>query len=568
MPFDTLPYNPHAIEPRRRKEQRLEQLRGLRAAWLTRWQECSENIEPKRGAFYETAGSQANRGQARDRKIKDTTGREALRTLQNGLMSGATSPSRPWIRMTVGDEELRSDPEVKLWLSEVTKRVLHVFQKSNAYQVMHNAYGDFGLFGTAGYLVLEDFEDVVRFYPLVIGEFFVGLDDRLAVNCVYRETVMTVGMLVDQFGLAACSDDVQRQYKLGRYDTAVDVCHAIERNDRQDRGKVGAEGMPWQDCYWEKGRGAAFLRHSGYHEFPAVVLRWDVAGIDPYGTGPGMDALPDMKQLHAQQIWKGKGIAKQVDPPLSAPGTMKSTMEGPTSLPGGINYVGDIDVAKGGVRPTYQPNLNLSDLKEDMEETRNSVKRAFFADLFFAISQMEGVQPRGEKEIEERRDEKFVQLGPVLERLHNEGLGPTVMRVYHVMERAGLIPPKPMALENREPEIEFISVLAVAQKALSTVGIERLLQLIGQIFEAFPEAREKVDIFDLIDDYAEFLGVDPRLIVPTDDARATIAQRERQAAQAQAATETVPALAKSASDLANADVGGGLSALQLMTGSV
>lgn len=564
MPLDAPSPTANLKSPRRLKEQRLEALRTLRSTWLSRWQELSENIEPKRGAFYETSGSVQSRGQARDRKIRDTTGREALRILQNGMMSGATSPSRPWIRFAVRDDGLKQDPEVKLWLSETTKRVLHIFAASNAYQVMHNAYGDQGLFGTAGYLILEDFEDVVRFYPLVVGEFFIGLNDRLAVDTVYREVVMTVAMLVEQFGLDACSEHVKGLYRQGAVDQSIDVIHAIEPNRKRDLRKKDRTGMAFEECYFEKGRGEGFLLEKGYHEFPAVILRWDVSGTDAYGTGPGMDALPDQKQLHSQQIWKGKGIAKQVDPPLNAPASMKEGMAAVTGIPGGVNFVNSADV-KGGVQPTYQPNLNLSDLKEDMAETRGSVKRAFYADLFMAISQMEGIQPRGSKEIEERKDEKLVQLGPVLERLHSEGLGPTVMRVYMLMERAGLIPPKPEALRGREPEIEFISILAVAQKAIATVGIERLLQLVGQIFEAFPEARTKIDILEVLDQYADFLGVDPKLIIPSDDAQATI-DAQAKAAQQQKAMEAAPAMAKSASDLASADVGGGMNALQMMTG--
>lgn len=550
-------------ERRRRSERRIEALRTIRQSWLNRWVELSANIDPKRGAFYETAANAANRGNARDKKIKDTTAREALRTLQNGMMSGATSPARPWFRLGVGNDNFADDPEVRLWRSEVTKRMLRVFAGSNIYLVLHNAYGDEGLFGTAGFLLLEDFEDVVRAYPLVLGQFFVGLDHRLAINTLGREFSMTVGQMVPKWGYERCSDKVQRDWDQGRYDTSVDICHLIEPNEERDLRLADAKGMAFREMYWEKNSTGDFLEVGGYHEFPAIILRWDVNGNDPYGTCPGMDVLPDVKQLHAQQVWKGKGIAKQVDPVLNAPASMKN--EPVTAVPGGVNFSTEAD-SKSGLRAAYQVNLNLGDLKDDMEETRNAIKRGFYSDLFFAISQMEGVQPRGNKEIEERKDEKFVQLGPVLERLHGEGLGPMVKRVYYLMDRAGLIPEKPAAMKDIEPDIEFISVLAVAQKAVATVGIERLLQLIGEIYEAFPEAREKVDIFDLIDDYADFLGIDPRLIIPTDDAKASVAQK-RQQAQQQQALEAVPGLSKSASDLANAEVGGGMSALQMMTGA-
>lgn len=553
---------------RRQCERRLEALRKLRNSWHTRWVELAEHIDPKRGSFYQSAANAENRGVRKDRKVKDGTARRALRTLQNGMMSGCTSQARPWFKVSLGvGDPLNSDMSVKEWISETTKRMLRVFADSNFYRIIQPAYGDLGLFGIAGYLAMEDFEDVVRFYPLVVGEFFVALNSRLEIDTVFREFSMSVSALVGEFGYSACSMRVRGMWDRGDYDTEIDVVHAIEPNMARDRRKVDAAGMPFREVYFEKGAtsadaGSDFLRKKGYHEFPAMICRWDVNGRDAYAGCPGMDAIPDVKQLYSQQVWKGKGIAKQVDPTLNAPASMKN--EPITGIPGGINYTPDGDT-KNTVVATYQPNLRLGDLKEDIAEIKQSIKETFYADLFFAISQMEGVQPRGNKEIEERKDEKFVQLGPVLDRVHGEWLKPTVKRVYALMDRAGLIPPKPDAIADREIDIEFISVLAIAQRAISTVGIERLLQVVGQMFEAFPQSAYKIDVFDLIDEYADLLGVDPRLIVPSMDAQQSM-DAQTQQMQQEKALAAVPAVAKSASDLANADVGGGLNALQLMTG--
>jgi hypothetical protein len=52
-------------------------------------------------------------------------------------------------------------------------------------------------------------------------------------------------------------------------------------------------------------------------------------------------------------------------------------------------------------------------------------------------AQMEGVQPRNELEIIERKGEKLIQLGPVLERFENEALDPAIERCFNIMLRAG-----------------------------------------------------------------------------------------------------------------------------------
>ena len=52
--------------------------------------------------------------------IYDSTATRALRVLAAGIMSGMTSPSRPWFRLTVSDDKLMDRQAVKLWLSQVT----------------------------------------------------------------------------------------------------------------------------------------------------------------------------------------------------------------------------------------------------------------------------------------------------------------------------------------------------------------------------------------------------------------------------------------------------------------
>ena len=49
---------------------------------------------------------------------------------------------------------------------------------------------------------------------------------------------------------------------------------------------------------------------------------------------------------------------------------------------------------------------------------------------------------RSATEIVERREEKMVMLGPVLERLHDELLDPLIGRVFQIIARAGQIPPR------------------------------------------------------------------------------------------------------------------------------
>jgi hypothetical protein len=70
--------------------------------------------------------------------------------------------------------------------------------------------------------------------------------------------------------------------------------------------------------------------------------------------------------------------------------------------------------------------MDLNALTADIGDVRQRINASFYTDLFLMISQSEeqGGSPVTAREIAERHEEKLLMLGPVLERLHDELLGP------------------------------------------------------------------------------------------------------------------------------------------------
>ena len=98
-----------------------------------------------------------------------------------------------------------------------------------------------------------------------------------------------------------------------------------------------------------------------------------------------------------------------------------------------------------------------------IERRQQAVRAAFYADLFLMATQLQDV--RSATEIAERRDEKLVMLGPVLERLHDDLLEPLIGRVFQIMARAGEIPPPSPALDGLRLQPEYVSPMGVTQHA-------------------------------------------------------------------------------------------------------
>ena len=516
-------------------------LRTERATWWSHWQEVTTYLLPRNGRYFE---QDRNKGHRRHNSIYDNTGTRALRTLGAGMMAGATSPARPWFRLGTADPELNRYSPVKMWLDDVTERMQIVFAKSNTYRTLHGLYEELGAFGTAGSLVLPDPQTAIHHYPLTIGEYAIAQDYQGRVNTMYREFQKTVGEVVREFGYDKCSTSVKNLHDRGSLDTWITIIHAIEPRDDRERDfkKKDNMNMAYKSCYFELGgEGEQTLRESGYRDFPCVIPRWSIAGGDIYGNSPGMESLGDIKQLQHEQLRKAQGIDYQTKPPLQVPSYMKN--RDVDSLPGGVTF---IDGAQGKIETAFNVNLNLQHLLMDIQDVRQRINSSFYADLFLMLANATDTRMTA-TEVAERHEEKLLMLGPVLERLHNELLDPLIDNTFNRMVEANLIPPAPMELQGQELSVEFVSMLAQAQRAIGTNSVDRYVNNLGLVAQMKPDVLDKFDSDAWADGYADMLGVDPKLIVAGQKVakiRQDRAEQQQAMAQQQAQQQAAENMAK------------------------
>jgi hypothetical protein len=528
---------------REQLQNRWGQLKSERASWLAHWQEITSYLLPRNGRYFK---QDRDKGYRRHNNIYDNTATRALRTLGSGMMAGATSPARQWFRLATPDPSLNTYQPVKVWLDDVAKRMQLVFQKSNTYRALHMMYEELGAFGTAASIVLPDFRNVIHHYPLTVGEYCISTDAQGHVCSLYREFQMTVSQIVREFGYDKCSTSVRNMYDKGTLDAWVTVVHGIEPRADRDMKKRDNKHMPFGSYYFEVGgNDDVFLRESGFEYFPVLAPRWSVCGGDIYGNSPGMEALGDIKQLQHEQLRKAQAIDYQTKPPLQVPTSMKN--RDVETLPGGISYV---DGASNGIKTAFEVNLNLQYLLNDIQDVRERVRGSFYADLFLMLANAPYTRMTA-TEVAERHEEKLLMLGPVLERLHNELLDPLIEITFERMLRSGIVPPPPTELQGMELSIEFVSMLAQAQRAIGTNAVDRFVGNLGAIAQMKPDILDKFDSDQWADMYADMLGVDPTLIIADKnvamvrDARNRAMAAKEQMAAMQQQSQTAKNLAQS-----------------------
>lgn len=507
----------------------LSQLKAERLSFEPHWRELSDFTRPRSTRF---TASEVNRGDRRNSKIIDPAAVMAARTLSSGMMSGITSPARPWFRLATPDRDLMDYGPVKLWLETVEQRMNEVFNRSNLYQSLPLMYEDLGTFATGAMAVVADQQRVIRTVPFPTGSFYIANGADLSVDTAVREFSMTVRQVITEFGMDAVSDTVKSQWNSGQYGQWVNVVHAVYPNLDRQTGKLEAKHKAYKSVYYEAtSTDDKLLRESGYDEFPIMAPRWEVNGEDVYGSScPGMVALGSVKALQLLQRRKAQMIDKITNPPLQAPASIKSQRI--STIPGGINYLPMADV-NNQIKPLFQiPANGTNGLLEDIQDTRQIIDHAYFVDLF-RMMQTVNTRSMPVEAVAEMREEKLLMLGPVLQRLDSELLDKLINRTFSVMAENNLLPVPPDEMQGMQLKVEYISVMAQAQKAIGVSSIERFIGFTSGIGQFKPDALDKINVDETIDAYAASIGVPPSVVATNEQVAQIREQRAQQQAMAQ-----------------------------------
>jgi hypothetical protein len=522
-------------------------------------QEISEYVLPYRGQWQGSQG-QEQRGKRKGLKIINNTAGRSMSILSSGMMAGLTSPGRPWFKLSTQDPDLSEYTPVRSWLDDVARSMRTVFARSNLYNVLPGVYTELGGFGTSSLQEVDDPMSIVRFYPYTIGTYALAQDDRLVVDTFCRRYTSTVRQVVAKFGAGGrVSERVLQQYACGKFEESVEVIHIIQPNYRRQLGVAGWPGAPFLEEYWEANSNVVGypLQRTGISERALFAPRWDVTGNDVWGTGLCHQIIGDVKQLQFLERRKEDVLEKHTAPPLEAGTELRGKRI--SLLAGDVNYTNPSSTGGAQIKPIVLTHPNAYQyVAEDIGTIERRIRSACYEDLFLMLANdtRSGITAR---EVEERHQEKMLVLGPVLERLNEELLDPIIDRTFAIMQRRSLpvwrgilggnplLPPPPANIDIGDLRVEYTSILAQAAKATNTRGLEAFGQFVGGLAGLNPDVMDKVDLDQMVDEYADAQGVPARIIRSDDDVKALRAAKAQQARAQQMAS-----MAPAAKDFAQA----------------
>lgn len=526
-------------------KQRVARMESVRAPFLDLWKEISENFTPHRGRYHL---DESYKGKRLDTKILNNSPLMSRRVLAAGLMSGMTSPARPWFVLSTGESELDSQDTVKQWLYACRDIMLRVFGGSNLYNSLQTYYGEVSTFSTAAMGVYEDDESFLRFETLTAGQYSISRGKSGKIESLAWKRKRTVEEIVGDYGYENVPASLKSLWDRGNIAETATLVTLVEPND--DRGgTVFAWDMPYRSVTWVDGANdtEAMVRESGFESFPFLVSRWDVASGDEYGTeSPAMDSLGDAKALQIAETDILTILDRMADPALIADTKLRRSLGDRSPVPGSITYSDHPDSHIKALISDSRSALN--EVSEMAARYERRVSVAFYEDMFLMLANTDRREITA-REVAERHEEKLLQLGPVLERLQDELLKPLISRTFEILQRQRVLPEAPPELDGRELTVEYVSILAQAQKLVALQGVDRLLDVAAGIANLYPGIIEKMNFEEILEEYAEVIGVRPDLLRTKQQfAEAMQAQQEAQQAQQQGdAMSQGAAMAKDAS---------------------
>lgn len=530
-------------------------------SWRSTWTEIRDNLLPDRGRYLDGDSSMdTNDGRKKRANILTATAERAVANLAAGLKSYLTTPSSPWFKLSMEDQEFNDDYNVNVWLDQVTDLLHRVFIKSNFYDALHNTYIEFAGFGTGCMLMLTDEINTLNCKALTAGEYQLATDSRGKVDVLVRKINMTVDNIVDEFGEDKLPDAIKSAKRNGQHTQRFWIRHAIVPADGRldikppmlDNGFGDIEPARYIEVYYtDQGDeyGRQVLRIGGYLENPIIAPRWNVISNNVYGTEcPGMVALGDIKMLYSMVNQELIATYKLVDPPVWSNNDAAVF----NTLPGGVSNAVGAFGNQQSMGPLYQINPDLNAIDAMVEKTKREIETTFFNHLFLLVAQDESDRKTA-FEVARIQEEKMSMLGPMIERINNM-LDDAIDRALAISFRQGLVPEPPEELGDEELEIEYISLLAQAQKTSSLRSIDSLLAFTERAVAINPEIGRLWDWERSLNFYRTGSGA-PTEVLKSPEVLEAEAAAAAQQQQQQEALAMGQAMAAGAKDLASAHLG-------------
>lgn len=493
-------------------EKRIETMFNNRKTWESLWQTVYEYIAPERALF--TQGGQAKDPSSIAEHVYDSTAIDATERLTNLVISGLTPPWKKWFRLVPGPNINDDEAEqIRPMLDYVEDMVHNELRKSNFYQEMQPLITDriVGGTGIISFWPPAGPGDGFQFKAIPLAECALEEDNQGNISAVARKVYMSFRDIMRSW-----PDGPSQIWREQNENAPDDPKHEVQMICAKD-----AAGQ-WQ--YVIRLAQDKQILKQDVKNYPVLyATRWSKIPGSPYGRGPGLRALADvrslnkLKQLSLENAALAvSGVYTVVDDGVINPWTISIT-------PGAMIPVFSNAPNERSIAPLESAS-NFDVSQWSMEYLRSSIQQIFLADQFGPLEKT----PKSATEIRERTRIIAQELGATISRLQYEILTPIIQAIMQEMGNQDKIPPE-IQIDGENINAEFVSRLAQAQWAEEEQNLVEYSQIVAEFGQIDPQAGLVLDIHSALREVGHLKGIPAKHFRTQQE----IEQKMQQAAQAQ-----------------------------------
>jgi len=492
------------------------------------WREAASFCLPRKIYILNGGASNALIPYTPDPKLQNSVAVKALRDLAAGMCTAFLNASEVWAQLEPSDYlPVRSD-RYHSWLLNATRVLMRSLPASGFYSRAYEMLLDAGATGTGAMKIegkVPGSDAVLNCETLDVGSYAIAENCAGHVEHLWRKLEYTVAQAEKEWpdfqapGWKGLTSE-KRLTKRDKFTLEI-----RPRDEKEVGQKPGPQGMKYEGTIVHDASKEVVWR-GGWPEFPVRAYRFQrQSGPSPWGTGPGIEALPDCRGVNFLDTAMADGIGKAVDPPVA----VKDDMRGVLDLRmGGVSAVSSLAEMP---KPIFEVG-NLQAANAFFDVKVRQLREHFYTDLFTPF--LSDHRTLKAAQVYEIKSDVLNIFAPFGFRFLEEFVTPFIERAFMVLLRQGMFGPvPPEAIHNGffpYPKVVHQSRMALEIQNLAKGQVRQLLADIAPIAAIAPEQLDWLNFPAII----KLLGGNSVLmpeVLNTPDQFAAIQQARAQAAQ-------------------------------------
>lgn len=421
-------------------------------------------------------------------ELYDTYSLETANVLAAGLDNYLTPATSRWYGLRTKDPLKMEKKRVIHYLKDIEAEVNMTLNNSNFHDVKNMFYKKSGVYGTSIIFQEEDPFDKVRFYSIPIKNCVIVEDARGRVVEYYIDFEYTALQAVTRFGPDKVHPDVLRESTNSRQpDKKHMYTLYIGPNWERNPMAMDTKNKPYIS-HWIDDAHQVIINTGGFDEMPALTHRFYRRDESVWGYSPAMIGLTDARLLNAKAKTLLRAEMKAADPPQAMP--HNAFLAPYNGNPRGTNTYQKGKLSRDDIF-SFGTDGNIPVGQDSVEYAKKALSSHMFTNVFQAFDGI--TKQMNNPEVFERIAEKMSLLGQPVGRFITVW-GESIHRTIALLDRQGRLPEPPDEIkQDPSYEIDFLSVLAKAQRNPELNSMQNALQMVAGMASFSPDVIDKID---------------------------------------------------------------------------